>query len=137
MTLTDNEARAAKFIVEIADENGFLPEPFRPHLDTVQEKLHGGEQDVTPAEASALLATTWAYLQRADTGKMSCLMADTINSYWGKLQKVTKGKPVFIYAPNAANGPGWYTLLDGGLKYGPYDDEDRARFNWEIKPWTL
>lgn len=137
MIWTRNEANTARVIVEIAGENGFLPEPFRDHLDSVLGKLDAGEQDVTPAEASALLATTWAYLERADRDNLPCVIADTINSYWGKLQAEVRGKPVFVCVPNAEDGPGWYTLINGTLKHGPYESEERARFNWGIRSWTL
>jgi hypothetical protein len=142
MKVTAAEASTMRCIVDVAEEFDVVPQPFEPYVVSARKKLADvGDGDVafTAPEASAMLATTWAYMQRANMDEMPCYLADAINCFWAKLRKVQKDKPVtvFVRGERSSGGEGWYLIVNGEVLHGPFCSEERALFFWEVKPCPL
>lgn len=131
------EASVMRSIVSVAEEFGIIPTPFASHVASAYAKLEGvreGTVDFDPEEASALLATTYAYTQRSNMDAMPAYIYDAIAGFWKKLRAVQKDHPVIVYVKNGINGEGWYVIVNGEVSHGPFESEGRAKFFWECKP---
>lgn len=142
MKVTAIEASTMRCIVDVAEDFNVVPQPFEPHVTSARAKLDDvfeGDVAFTAAEASAMLATTWAYMKRANMDEMPCNLRDAIACYWAKLRKVQRGKPVAVFVREeiSIGGEGWYLIINGEVLHGPFDSEERALFFWEVKPCPL